>query len=73
MQLRVQVTPRAFKAGEHDELGAQLAAGTCAKCPGKWRVLKRSDAPALGMLRAFVFELEPLDSVARATAANQTL
>lgn len=73
MQLRVQVSPRAFKAGEHERIDAQLAAGTCPRCPGKWRVLSRIEGPAMGMLRAYIFELEPLDAAARATAANQML
>lgn len=71
--LMVSVTPRAFKAGEHLLLDEQLAAGTCAKCPGKWRVVKSCEDLPNGMIRRFLFELEPLDAVARATAANQVL
>ncbi len=73
--LMLSVTPRAFKAGEHLLLADQLSAGTCAKCPGKWRVVKSCEdlSPPLSMLRRFLFELEPLDAVARATAENQTL
>lgn len=73
MKLLLQVTPRAYRAGEHLTIDAQLEAGTCARCPGKWRVLSRGEAPSLGMLRQFLLQLEPLDGVARAQAKNQEL
>lgn len=69
--LVVQLSPRAFKAGEHLTLEVQLGAGTCAKCRGKWRVLSTTERERVGMLRVFQFDLEPLDDVARATASSQ--
>jgi len=73
MLLELHVTPRAFKANEHLQVEAHLGAGTCAKAPGKWRVVKCVEDLPLGMIRRFMFELEPLDAVACTTAANQQL
>lgn len=73
MILDVRLTPAAFSDGADERLLEQLAAGTCAKAPGKWRVMKRGEDLPDGEVRRFMFELEPLDAVARATAANQML
>lgn len=73
MTFTVHMSPAKFRAGKLDELAAQLAAGSCDECPGKWRVLHTTDVERIGMLRVFRFELEPLDAKARATSENQLL